>query len=110
MFAVFGFYASRLSTKDIESRSEALGLFQTLRSDPPAFYDHMSKYVYPSIAGTDLLRLLYYFSLLEDCGCAELVQTAIKPETHIRLLKKLKAVATGTARPGCAFSLAVGVK
>ncbi|KAJ8355654.1 hypothetical protein SKAU_G00184480 [Synaphobranchus kaupii] len=91
----FLFTDSGLSTKDIERRTEALGLFETLRSDPGAFYDHMTKYVYPSIAGTDLLRLLYYFTLLEACGCAELVHTAIKPETHIKLLKKLKAVATG---------------
>ncbi|KAJ8270630.1 hypothetical protein GJAV_G00117350 [Gymnothorax javanicus] len=91
----FLFTDSGLSTKDIESRSQALGLFETLKSDPAAFYDHMTKYVYPSIAGTDLLRLLYYFTLLENCGCAELVQSAIKPETHVKLLKKLKAVATG---------------
>ncbi|KAJ8275215.1 hypothetical protein COCON_G00098400 [Conger conger] len=91
----FLFTDSGLSTKDIASRSEALGLFETLRGDPSAFYDHMTKYVYPSVAGTDLPRLLFFFTLLEECGCAELVRTAIKPETHVRLLKKLKAVATG---------------
>ncbi|XP_035278775.1 neuroblastoma-amplified sequence [Anguilla anguilla] len=91
----FLFTDSGLSTKDIESRSAALGLFETLRGDPAAFHDHMTKYVYPSIAGTDLARLLYYFTLLESCGCAELVPSAIKPDTHVKLLKKLKAVATG---------------
>ncbi|XP_061097581.1 NBAS subunit of NRZ tethering complex [Conger conger] len=91
----FLFTDSGLSTKDIASRSEALGLFETLRGDPSAFYDHMTKYVYPSVAGTDLPRLLFFFTLLEECGCAELVRASIKPETHVRLLKKLKAVATG---------------
>ncbi|XP_036405464.1 neuroblastoma-amplified sequence isoform X2 [Megalops cyprinoides] len=91
----FLFTDSGLSTKDIESRSEALGLFETLKSNPADFYDHMTKYVYPSIEGTDLLRMLYYFTLLENCGCSEFVQTALKPDSHIKLLKKLKAVATG---------------
>ncbi|KAJ8397645.1 hypothetical protein AAFF_G00436440, partial [Aldrovandia affinis] len=91
----FLFTDSGLSTKEIESRSETLGLFETLKSDPGAFYDHMTKYVYHSIEGTDMLRLLYYFTLLENCGCSAFVQTAIKPGTHIKLLKKLKAVATG---------------
>lgn len=55
----------------------------------------MVKYVYPSIEGRDHQRLLYYFTLLENCGCSEFVKHAVKPETHIRLLKKFKAVAPG---------------
>lgn len=75
---------------------EALGLFETLKSDPESFYTHMTKYVYPSIAGSDQLRILFYFTLLENCGCANyLPQSAMKPDTHIKLLKKLKAVAVG---------------
>lgn len=55
----------------------------------------MVKYVYPSIEGRDHQRLLYYFTLLENCGCSEVVKHTVKPETHIRLLKKFKAVAPG---------------
>lgn len=85
-----------LSTKDIEGRMEALGLFETLKSDPESFYTHMTKYVYPSIAGIDQLRILFYFTLLENCSCANYFpQSAMKPDTHIKLLKKLKAVAAG---------------
>lgn len=85
-----------LSTKDIESRTETLGLLQTLKADPEAFYTHMTKYVYRSIAGTDQLRLLFYFTLLENCGCADCFPaSAMKPDTHLKLLKKLKAVAGG---------------
>uniref|UniRef100_A0A671NLZ3 Neuroblastoma-amplified sequence N-terminal domain-containing protein n=1 Tax=Sinocyclocheilus anshuiensis TaxID=1608454 RepID=A0A671NLZ3_9TELE len=86
----------RLSTKDIEDRTEALGLFETLKTNPESFYTHMTKYVYPSIAGTDQLRLLFYFTLLENCGCASYFpQSAMKHDTHLKLLKKLKAVAVG---------------
>nr|XP_055042803.1 NBAS subunit of NRZ tethering complex [Misgurnus anguillicaudatus] len=92
----FLFTDSGLSTKDIESRTETLGLFQTLKADPEAFYTHMTKYVYRSIAGTDQLRLLFYFTLLENCGCADYFPpSAMKPDTHLKLLKKLKAVAVG---------------
>ncbi|XP_016150497.1 neuroblastoma-amplified sequence [Sinocyclocheilus grahami] len=92
----FLFTDSGLSTKDIEDRTEALGLFETLKTNPESFYTHMTKYVYPSIAGTDQLRLLFYFTLLENCGCASYFpQSAMKHDTHLKLLKKLKAVAIG---------------
>ncbi|KAL6485773.1 hypothetical protein MHYP_G00051650, partial [Metynnis hypsauchen] len=92
----FLFTDSGLSTKDIESRTESLGLFHTLKVNPEAFYNHMSKYVYPSIAGTDLQRLLYYYTLLENCSCNDyLPPITMTPDTHVKLLKKLKAVANG---------------
>ncbi|KAI4898258.1 hypothetical protein NFI96_033076, partial [Prochilodus magdalenae] len=92
----FLFTDSGLSTKDIESRTESLGLFHTLKINPEAFYTHMSKYVYPSIAGTDLQRLLYYYTLLENCSCNEyLPPSSMTTDTHVKLLKKLKAVANG---------------
>uniref|UniRef100_A0A671NN77 Neuroblastoma-amplified sequence N-terminal domain-containing protein n=1 Tax=Sinocyclocheilus anshuiensis TaxID=1608454 RepID=A0A671NN77_9TELE len=96
MHLEFLFTDSGLSTKDIEDRTEALGLFETLKTNPESFYTHMTKYVYPSIAGTDQLRLLFYFTLLENCGCASYFpQSAMKHDTHLKLLKKLKAVAVG---------------
>uniref|UniRef100_A0A8C3LCW7 NBAS subunit of NRZ tethering complex n=1 Tax=Chrysolophus pictus TaxID=9089 RepID=A0A8C3LCW7_CHRPC len=91
----FLFTDSGLSTLEIEERAKSLGLFETLKSSPETLYEHMVKYVYPSIEGRDHQRLLYYFTLLENCGCSEVVKHAVKPETHIRLLKKFKAVAPG---------------
>ncbi|TRZ02417.1 hypothetical protein DNTS_034472, partial [Danionella cerebrum] len=92
----FLFTDSGLSTKDIEDRMNSLGLFETLKTDPESFHKHMTKYVFPSISGTDQLRLLFYFTLLENCGCADFFPPfSTKPETHLKLLKKLKAVAIG---------------
>ncbi|KAM3861566.1 NBAS subunit of NRZ tethering complex [Diretmus argenteus] len=91
----FLFTDSGLSTKDIESRSESLGLFQTLKCNPQAFHSHMTKYVLPSVEGTDLGRLLYYYTLLEAAGCVSHVTAHIKPDSHVKLLKKLRAVANG---------------
>uniref|UniRef100_A0A8C3XXK9 NBAS subunit of NRZ tethering complex n=1 Tax=Catharus ustulatus TaxID=91951 RepID=A0A8C3XXK9_CATUS len=91
----FLFTDSGLSTLEIEERAQSLGLFETLKTSPETFHEHMAKYVYPSIEGQDHQRLLYYFTLLENCGCSEVVSHTLKPETHIRLLKKFKAVAPG---------------
>ncbi|XP_069829255.1 NBAS subunit of NRZ tethering complex isoform X2 [Dendropsophus ebraccatus] len=89
------FCDSGLSTTEIEARAKSLGLFDTLKTNPEAFYEHMAKYVYPTIEGRDLQRLLYYFTLLENCGCSQYVRHTIKPDSHVKLLKKLKAVASG---------------
>ncbi|XP_069014456.1 NBAS subunit of NRZ tethering complex [Embiotoca jacksoni] len=91
----FLFTDSGLSTKDIETRNESLGLFETLKSNPQAFYGHMTKYVLPTVEGTDLGRLLYYYTLLDAAGCEPYVTTTIKPDSHVKLLKKLRAVANG---------------
>ncbi|XP_076004832.1 NBAS subunit of NRZ tethering complex isoform X2 [Genypterus blacodes] len=91
----FLFTDSGFSTKEIESRSDSLGLFDTLKCNPQAFYSHMTKYVLPTVEGTDLGRLLYYYTLLEAAGCEPFVTTHIKPESHVKLLKKLRAVANG---------------
>ncbi|XP_015850989.2 NBAS subunit of NRZ tethering complex isoform X1 [Peromyscus maniculatus bairdii] len=91
----FLFSDSGLSTGEIEKRAQALHLFDTLKTDPESFHKHMLKYIYPTIAGLDHERLLYYFTLLESCGCADFETAPIKPETHIRLLKKFKVVASG---------------
>ncbi|XP_043920727.1 neuroblastoma-amplified sequence [Protopterus annectens] len=91
----FLFTDSGLTTSDIEERIQLLDLFDTLKTNPESFYDHMIKYVYSSICGTDHSRLLYFYSLLEHCGCSEFVTHSIKPDTHVELLKKLKIVAPG---------------
>ena len=84
-----------MSTVEIENRAQALHLFETLKTNPEAFHKHMVKYIYPTISGFDQERLLYYFTLLESCSSADFGKYAIKPETHIRLLKKFKVVASG---------------
>ncbi|XP_069584214.1 NBAS subunit of NRZ tethering complex [Ranitomeya imitator] len=89
------FCDSGLSTTEIENRAKSLGLYDTLKASPEAFYEHMAKYVYPTIEGRDHQRLLYYFTLLENCGCSPYIKHIIKPDSHIKLLKKLKAVASG---------------
>uniref|UniRef100_A0A1A7XPK9 Neuroblastoma amplified sequence n=1 Tax=Iconisemion striatum TaxID=60296 RepID=A0A1A7XPK9_9TELE len=91
----FLFTDSCLSTKDIEARSNSLRLFETLKSEPEAFYSHMTKYVLPTIEGTDMGRLLYYYTLIDAAGCEPYVTTIIKPDSHVKLLKKLRAVANG---------------
>lgn len=96
LFSLFiSSFSSSLSTKDIESRSESLSLFETLKCNPQAFNSHMNKYVLPSVEGTDLGRLLYYYTLLEAAGCEPYITTTIKPDSHVKLLKKLQAVAKG---------------
>uniref|UniRef100_G3PAX7 NBAS subunit of NRZ tethering complex n=1 Tax=Gasterosteus aculeatus aculeatus TaxID=481459 RepID=G3PAX7_GASAC len=91
----FLFTDSGLSTDAIESRSKSLGLFDTLKRDPEAFYGHMTKYVLPTVEGSDQGRLLYYYTLLEAAGCEPYVTTTIKPDSHVKLLKKLRTVANG---------------
>ncbi|XP_072297684.1 NBAS subunit of NRZ tethering complex [Eucyclogobius newberryi] len=91
----FLFTDSGLSTKDIESCNDSRGLFDTLKSDPEAFHSHMNKYVLPSVDAKDMGRLLYYYTLLDAAGCHPYVSTAIKPDSHVKLLKKLRAVASG---------------
>lgn len=91
------FPPSSLSTQDIESRSGSLGLFDTLKCDPRAFYGHMTKYVLPTVEGRDLSRLLYYYSLLAAAGCESYAGGTIKPDSHVKLLKKLRAVANGNS-------------
>ncbi|XP_072498758.1 NBAS subunit of NRZ tethering complex [Notamacropus eugenii] len=91
----FLFTDTSLSTTEIDGRAQALGLLETLKADPDLFHERMAKYVYPGIGGTDHERLLYFFSLLVACGCAVFGKRAITPDTHVRLLKKLKVVASG---------------
>ncbi|XP_015247730.1 PREDICTED: neuroblastoma-amplified sequence [Cyprinodon variegatus] len=91
----FLFTESSLSTEEIENRSNSLKLFDTLKCDPEAFYSHMTKYVLPTVEGSDLGRLLYYYTLIDAAGCEPYVTTIIKPESHVKLLKKLRAVAKG---------------
>ncbi|TNM95023.1 hypothetical protein fugu_017782 [Takifugu bimaculatus] len=85
----FLFTDSGLATKEIESRSESLGLFDTLKFDPQAFYSHMTKYVLPSVAGTDHSRLLY---LLHPCWRLQGASpTSPPPSNQSRMSSYLKS-------------------
>ena len=80
-----------MQTDEIESRMKQLRVLPTLQGDGQVFYDRMSRYVYPGIAGTDHDRLGLYYSLLDDGHS----QGLVKPSTHVKLLKKVKQAAPG---------------
>jgi len=52
----------------------------------------MQTNVYPLINGTDHERLLCYYTLLGDCKADD---DPVSPQTHVKLLKKLKTAAGG---------------
>jgi len=55
----------------------------------------MNKYIYPSIAGTDHEALVHYFSLLDSCPLEPQDTGSVPPITHVKLLRKIKTVASG---------------
>ena len=86
----------RMPTPVLEERVKTLDMISTLQQQPDgAFSQRMQQYVYPGLDGTDHARMLYYFTLLE--GATEQEKDAeMTPQTHIRLLKKIKTAAPGT--------------
>ena len=68
------------------------GLMHALSAQPEELAKRMAQFVYPTIAGTDHGRLLYYYSLLDT---AKAVVKGVPPDTHIRLLKKIRPAAPG---------------
>ena len=90
---VYLFYPLSLSTEDIQARMAELDVLDTLTSDPTQFTARMHSDVYPTIAGTDHARLVYYYSLLEGCQVEGTVP--VTADTHVKLLKKISAVAEG---------------
>jgi hypothetical protein len=91
------FLCFSLSTDEIEKHVQEIGILSELTSNEMQsaadnFVTRMYSNVYPLISGTDHERLLYYYTLLADCTVKD---DAITPQTHIRLLKKLKSAAAG---------------
>ena len=81
-----------LPTDEIKSRVTELNLLTTLQEEKEKFRERMTRYVYPGIEGKDHDRLYLYYSMLENCPTEDL----ITPNTHVKLLKKVKHAAPGT--------------
>ncbi|XP_072167418.1 NBAS subunit of NRZ tethering complex-like [Diadema setosum] len=90
----FLFSDSGLSTPEIEQRSQKLELLNTLLEKPADFCHRMESCIYPTIEGADHARLIYYFTLLQKSG-EEVKSQLTSPDTHVKLLRKIKAAAAG---------------
>ena len=86
-----------LPTPEIEGRVKKLGIQATLVSNPAKFYERLQADVYPTIEGSDHSRLIYYYTLLQFCA-AEIEGDKVKPDVHVRALKKLKSAAPGKTK------------
>ncbi|XP_022105886.1 neuroblastoma-amplified sequence-like [Acanthaster planci] len=88
------FSDSGMSTPKLEEYVTNANILPTLVSQPSDFYDRLNLYVFPTIEGNDHNRLIYYYSLLLNCG-SKAKGDSVTPEMHIKSLKKLKAAAPG---------------
>ena len=85
-----------ISTSEVEDRVTKQGLLYAVSKQPEEFVTRMTQYVYPILDGCDHGRLMYYYSLLEGClPQSSSDKTTISPETHVKLLKKIKPAAKG---------------
>ncbi|XP_028411208.1 LOW QUALITY PROTEIN: neuroblastoma-amplified sequence-like [Dendronephthya gigantea] len=86
-----------LSTKQLQERVGEKDLMTTLLTQPEKMISRLQEYIYPSIDGKQLARLLYYFMLFNDCvqsgGLS--YEDDLDPQMHIRLIKKIKASSQG---------------
>ncbi|GFS05660.1 neuroblastoma-amplified sequence-like [Elysia marginata] len=90
----FLFSDSGLSMEDLQTRVSKLGILPTLKERGSEFTSRMMARVYPTLDGTDLKGLIYFFSLLLEC-CQEKVLCGLSPSEHAALLKKLKGPCPG---------------
>ncbi|XP_070541643.1 NBAS subunit of NRZ tethering complex-like [Ptychodera flava] len=90
----FLFSESGLSTKEIEERVKSLGILPILVKDSKNFYQRSKMYIYPSIEGKDHTRLIYYYTLLDNCDENDITED-MKPDLHLKLLKKIKSAMQG---------------
>ena len=90
-----------MDTEALDARINSLGILPALKEGGSVFRSRMHRFVYAGLDGTDHTRLLYYFSLLDGAaaggGGGEDVGEigGMSPQTHIKLLKKIKASAPG---------------
>ncbi|XP_077988543.1 NBAS subunit of NRZ tethering complex-like [Glandiceps talaboti] len=96
------FSESGLPTKEIEERVKLIGFLPSLVSQSADFYKRAKTYILPSISGTDHTRLIYYYTLLDSCSNGD-VSELMKPDVHLKLLKKIKS-----AVPGLDYARLVG--
>ncbi|KAK3097270.1 hypothetical protein FSP39_008222 [Pinctada imbricata] len=87
----FLFSDSGLSTEEMEQRVNKMKILETLKTNTDEFVSRMDIYVYPTIDGTDLDRLRYYYSLLPHSG----LKDSISPDDHVKLIKKIKPAVPG---------------
>ncbi|XP_053405478.1 NBAS subunit of NRZ tethering complex-like [Mercenaria mercenaria] len=84
---------SGLSVEELQARVDKLNIIEVLRSRPDEFCERMNTYVYPSLDGTDHQMLLFYYSTMQ--GCEKVLQGRLTADNHVKLLKRLKSVASG---------------
>ena len=84
----------RLKTSEIEEAVNDRTILSTLKQRPAEFHSRMFKYVYPGLDGSQHNQLIYFYTLLQGCGEDDL----ITPDTHIKLLKKIKSAAGGEVK------------
>ncbi len=89
--SVFNISFCRLTPTEIDEQVKERKILPSLKSRPDEFHDRMLKYVYPGLEGSNHGQLIFYYTLLQGCGD----QDKITPETHLRLLKKIKPAAPG---------------
>ena len=89
-FSIVGF-GFRLKTSEIEKAVNNRTILSTLKQRPAEFHSRMFKYVYPGLNGTEHNQLIYFYALLQGCG----EDDPITPDTHLKLLKKIKTAAGG---------------
>ncbi|CAL4164619.1 unnamed protein product [Meganyctiphanes norvegica] len=85
-------FDSELPTTELEKHVLDKGMMKVLLQQSEEFVRRMDQSVFLTVNGCDHDRLLFYFSLIEQCkGVKESKDAA----THIKLLKKLKGSAAG---------------
>ncbi|KAL5010071.1 hypothetical protein ScPMuIL_012376 [Solemya velum] len=90
----FLFADSGLTVEAVEERVEKMNILPVLTSNSSEFATRMHTYVYPIIADNDYDSLMFYYKLL--CGCEGVVtKGGLSPDSHVKLLKKIKPVAEG---------------
>ncbi|BFY98427.1 hypothetical protein BsWGS_01467 [Bradybaena similaris] len=87
------FSDSGLSTEELQTRVNKLDVLSTLKERSSEFTQRMMSHIYPTLAGTDMRGLAYFFSLLETCE--DKVLCGLTPADHAALLRKLKPACPG---------------
>ncbi|XP_062511926.1 NBAS subunit of NRZ tethering complex-like isoform X2 [Corticium candelabrum] len=87
---------SEMNVNALEQRLQTLGIIRLLLEKPTKFADCLHAEIYSELPGSNLNRLLCYYSLLVQCvklGAED--ESPVCIDSHIKLLKKLKQAASG---------------
>lgn len=85
-------FDTELPTAQLEKHVLDKGMMKILLQQSEEFVKRMNQSVFLTVNGCDHDRLLFYFSLIEQCTSVKECKDAT---THIKLLKKLKGSAAG---------------